>query len=128
MRYKIDYEKRIKELLESQNKKYTYYIETMGCALNENDSMKYAGILEEMSFSKAQDIKDANVRHKRIATIEWCKKINQLNPEDRMNREWEYLLLSEDNFYGYCSSNATFMDIARLSGVSLSALTGNLFA
>ncbi len=61
MRYKIDYEKRIKELLYSLNKKYTYYIETMGCALNENDSMKYAGILEEMGFSKAQDIKEANV-------------------------------------------------------------------
>lgn len=61
MRYKIDYEKRIKELLDSQNKKYTYYIETMGCALNENDSMKYAGILEEMGFSKAKDIKEANV-------------------------------------------------------------------
>jgi len=61
VRYKIDYEKRIKELLDSQNKQYTYYIETMGCALNENDSMKYAGILEEMGFSKAQDIKDANV-------------------------------------------------------------------
>ena len=61
MRYKIDYEKRIKDLLDSENKQYTYYIETMGCALNENDSMKYAGILEEMGFSKAQDIKDANV-------------------------------------------------------------------
>jgi len=61
MRYKIDYEKRIKELLEKENKEYSYYIETMGCALNENDSMKYAGILEEMGFSKAQDIKEANV-------------------------------------------------------------------
>jgi len=61
MRYKIDYEKRIKELLENENKDYSYYIETMGCALNENDSMKYAGILEEMGLSKAQDIKEANV-------------------------------------------------------------------
>ena len=59
--YKIDYEKRIKELLESQNKHYTYYIETMGCALNENDSMKYAGIFEEMGFIKSNDIKSANV-------------------------------------------------------------------
>ena len=56
MRYKIDYEKRIKELLESENKKYTYYIETMGCALNENDSMKYAGILEETGMVQASDI------------------------------------------------------------------------
>ncbi len=61
MRYKIDYEKRIKELLESENKQYTYYIETMGCALNENDSMKYAGILEEMGFEKASDINCANI-------------------------------------------------------------------
>lgn len=61
MRYKIDYEKRIKELLDSENKQYTYYIETMGCALNENDSMKYKGIFHEMGFSEAEDIKLANV-------------------------------------------------------------------
>ena len=61
MRYKIDYEKRIKELLESENKHFTYYIETMGCALNENDSMKYAGILEEMGFTKAEEIEKANI-------------------------------------------------------------------
>ena len=61
MRYKIDYEKRIKELLDSENKHFTYYIETMGCALNENDSMKYAGILEEMGFTKAEEIEKANV-------------------------------------------------------------------
>ena len=61
MRYKIDYEKRIKEYLENENKNYTYYIETMGCALNENDSMKYAGIFEEMGFTKAEDINKANV-------------------------------------------------------------------
>ena len=61
MRYKIHYEKRIKELLDSENKHFTYYIETMGCALNENDSMKYAGILEEMGFTKAEEIEKANV-------------------------------------------------------------------
>lgn len=61
MRYKIDYEKRIKELLDNENKHYTYYIETMGCALNENDSMKYKGIFKEMGFSEAEDIKSANV-------------------------------------------------------------------
>jgi len=33
----------------------------MGCALNENDSMKYAGILEEMGMAQASDIKLANV-------------------------------------------------------------------
>ena len=61
MRYKIDYEKRIESLLKEKCKEYTYFIETMGCALNENDSMKYAGIFEEMGFSKAHDINIANV-------------------------------------------------------------------
>ena len=75
-----------------------------------------------------RDIKEANVRHKRIASIEWCKKINQLKPEDRMDREWEYLLLSEDNFYGLYHSGATFKDMANRSKVSLSGLTGDLFA
>jgi tRNA-2-methylthio-N6-dimethylallyladenosine synthase len=61
MRYKIDYEKRIESLLKEKCKEYTYFIETMGCALNENDSMKYAGIFEEMGFSKAHDINSANI-------------------------------------------------------------------
>lgn len=61
MRYTVDFEKRIKELLEKENKKYTYYIETMGCALNENDSMKYKGIFEQMGLCASQDIKSANV-------------------------------------------------------------------
>ena len=61
MRYKTDFEKRIKEFLEQENKKYTYYIETMGCALNENDSMKYRGIFETMGMNKAKDIDEANI-------------------------------------------------------------------
>ena len=61
MRYKIDFEKRIKELLKNENKKYTYFIETMGCALNENDSMKYRGIFEAMGITKAANIEEANI-------------------------------------------------------------------
>lgn len=61
MRYKIDYENRIKKYLEENNKKYTYYIDTFGCALNENDSMKYSGILEECGMNKTYDINNANV-------------------------------------------------------------------
>ena len=61
MRYKIEFEKRIKELLENEHKNYTYYIETMGCALNENDSMKYRGIFEAMGIKKAESIDTANI-------------------------------------------------------------------
>ena len=35
--------------------KLKYYIDTMGCQMNENDSMKYAGILESMGFEKGEE-------------------------------------------------------------------------
>ena len=28
------------------------------------------------------------------------RRINDLKPEERMNHEWEYVLISEDSFYG----------------------------
>ena len=58
MKYKNNYKEKIKEYVES--KKLTYYIDTMGCQLNENDSLKYAGILESMGFKKA-DNENANL-------------------------------------------------------------------
>ena len=51
MRYKNNFEKKIKKLVEE--KKLTYSIDTMGCQMNENDSAKYMGILESMGFTRA---------------------------------------------------------------------------
>lgn len=34
--------------------KLTYYIDTMGCQMNENDSNKYMGILESLGFKKGR--------------------------------------------------------------------------
>ncbi len=59
MKYTVNYENKIKSLL--KEKKYKYYIDTMGCALNENDSMKYNGILSKMGMTKTDDINNANV-------------------------------------------------------------------
>lgn len=73
-------------------------------------------------------INDKNVRQKQAATIEWVRKINSLKPEERMNREWEYVLLSEDNFYGLSANGATITDICNLNKVSLSQVTGDLFS
>ncbi len=71
---------------------------------------------------------DKNVRQKQIAAVEWTNKINELKPEERMNRTWEYVLISEDNFYGLSANGATLTDICDRCKVSLSAVTGNLFA
>ena len=47
-----------------------------------------------------RDLKDVNVRQKRLATVDWVDKINDLNPDDRMNCKWSYALLGESTFYG----------------------------
>ena len=70
---------------------------------------------------------DKNVRQKQTAAVEWCRKINELKPEERMDREWEYVLISEDNFYGLSANGATISDICERCRVSLSAATGELF-
>lgn len=72
-------------------------------------------------------INDANVRRKQLSLLEWCKKLNCLPNEDRMNKTWSYMLLSEDNFYTWSANGATFNDIARLSCVSTTSVTGLLF-
>lgn len=44
-----------------------------------------------------------------------------------MDREWEYVMISEDNFYSLSSNGATITDICDRCKVSLSAVTGELF-
>ena len=38
-----------------------YYITTMGCQLNENDSEKIAGITEKMGYTKTENIEEADL-------------------------------------------------------------------
>ena len=59
MRFTSDYTKKIKENINGKN--MTYYIDTMGCQMNENDSLKYAGIFENMGFKKSESEDDANI-------------------------------------------------------------------
>ena len=44
-----------KMLKYNKEKKLKFYIDTMGCQMNENDSLKYAGILESMGFEKGEE-------------------------------------------------------------------------
>ena len=45
----------------NENKKLKYYILTMGCQLNENDSEKIAGMLENMNYEKTLEMQDADL-------------------------------------------------------------------
>lgn len=78
--------------------------------------------------TKGQDkVQDANVRRKQLATIQWCKQINGLDAEDRMEREWRYVLLSEDTFRSFEHSGVNINDLCDMSSVSEADANGVLF-
>ena len=53
-----EYIEKVKEL---NNTKLKYYILTMGCQLNENDSEKIVGMVEQMGYTESKDFKDADL-------------------------------------------------------------------
>lgn len=54
-----EYIKKVKEI--NKGKSLKYYILTMGCQLNENDSEKLIGMVENMGYSESKDLNDANL-------------------------------------------------------------------
>ena len=56
----LKYTEKIKEL-NKKIKNPRYFIMTMGCQLNENDSEKMAGILEEAGYTKTEKMDSADV-------------------------------------------------------------------
>ena len=55
----LEYMEKVKEL--NKDKPHFYYIMTMGCQLNENDSEKLCGMLEKMGYQKASDVASADL-------------------------------------------------------------------
>lgn len=57
------YIKKIKEIIgKKSNKEFQKYnILTMGCQLNENDSEKLSGMLEQMGYMQTDDVSQANI-------------------------------------------------------------------
>ena len=53
------YIEKVKEINKGKNLKY--YILTMGCQLNENDSEKLCGMVEEMGYQPTEDYKEADL-------------------------------------------------------------------
>lgn len=53
------YMKKVKEI--NQNKTLKYTILTMGCQLNENDSEKLCGMLEQMGYERTEEQKEADI-------------------------------------------------------------------
>ena len=45
----------------NEGKNYTYYILTMGCQLNENDSEKLCGMAEKMGYTEVTEMNNADL-------------------------------------------------------------------
>lgn len=71
-----------------------------------------------------RDLNNQNVLSKRLATIDWIEKVNQLNSDDRMNCVWSYVLLGENTFYGMRDKGADLLEILNYATRTKSMLKG----
>ena len=77
--------------------------------------------------TKAEDeMSNTNVQLKRIAVLDWLGRINKLEPQDRLEKEWEYILLSESHFYGLSKNSASIDEICALAKINKAVVAGKL--
>jgi type III restriction enzyme len=78
--------------------------------------------------TKAQDnISQENVKLKQLATVDWIDRVNQLNPDDRMNAAWEYVLLGEQTFESLKDQGASIPEIFEYVKITKSKVQETLF-
>ena len=51
----------------------------------------------------------------------WCERVNELPPEQRSGRTWNYCLLGEDLFYEFRDKGATLDEILQFARVRAKA-------
>ena len=76
-----------------------------------------------------QQTNHPNVQRKRKAAVGWCDRINTLEPAQRQNLPWHYVLLGEDAVAEWQDKGAhlaQLLDFARLRPVPMAALQGRL--
>ncbi len=79
-----------------------------------------------LTETKAQDqLIHADVIRKKIAAVAWCERLNELPPEDRGGRTWNYCLLGEHLFYEFKNKGATMEEILQFSRVRAKVAADN---
>lgn len=73
-----------------------------------------------------RDLNNINVKQKRLATIDWVSKVNELKSEDRMGCTWSYVLLGERTFYGMSAKGATTEEILEYAKLTKAKVKGTL--
>lgn len=62
--------------------------------------------------TKAQEqMAHPNVKRKRKAALAWCERVNELEPQHRMDCEWKYVLLGESLFYEWRNKGANMVEM-----------------
>jgi type III restriction enzyme len=59
----------------------------------------------------------ADVMWKKIAAVAWCERLNQLPPEQRSGRMWNYCLLGENLFYEFRDKGDSMEEIVQFARV-----------
>ena len=78
--------------------------------------------------TKAEDSLDnANVRQKQKSALDWCKQINALTAQERMNCFWHYALLDDATFTSLSQNSASLMEILRYSELTQNKVKEGLF-
>ena len=89
-----------KVALSNAGKKEKYAILTMGCQLNENDSEKLCGMLEEMGYERAEKFEDA-----KIAILNTCC-VRENAEEKLFGKVGELKKLKKENYMMYDARKA----------------------
>jgi type III restriction enzyme len=62
--------------------------------------------------TKAQgQVNSPNVQRKKRAAVAWCDRINALEPGQRSDAEWHYVLLGEQVFYDWRDRGASILEV-----------------
>ena len=78
--------------------------------------------------TKAQkDVDNANVRQKQRSALDWCKKINELPSENRMQAVWNYSILDDTTFYAMRDKGASTSDILEYCKLTNGKIDNKLF-
>lgn len=78
--------------------------------------------------TKAQkDLDNANVRQKEKSALSWCKQINSLTPENRMDSEWHYVILDDTTFKELKKKNASLLSILKSCQLTINRINNTLF-
>lgn len=81
--------------------------------------------LTETKSEKDKD--DLNVKQKQKSAIDFCKKINELPQENRMNANWSYSILDDTTFYAMKDRGANTQDLLEYCKITNAKIQGTLF-